>query len=277
MLTKLQAKGRRIIVPVSGGKDSQAVLALAVDRHGADSVIAVHQATGFDHSLTMAHMSYMAERYGLPVVQVKSSRFDDIFDLIGTMGFFPNSLSRQCTKEFKIVSFQRWMREEALLKTGHIYFGMRGDESASRSKKYGDLGPKDVFSVCDMSKNYREGFRAVTVSLPIVDWSTGRVFKFLADRGDRVNPLYARGHDRVGCYPCLLGSKKEWELAAADPEGMANIKRLVELEEYLAKTSEKRAIKIHQFRDIAHLVEHGKFPPRGKRKDEGDKCAFCAI
>ena len=45
----------------------------------------------------------------------------------------------------------------------------------------------------------------VLCRLPILDWSKWQVLREL---GDKANPLYEHGFDRVGCFPCL---------AAGDP------------------------------------------------------------
>ena len=42
-----------------------------------------------------------------------------------------------------------------------------------------------------------------------------------------VNPLYQFGHDRVGCYPCVMGNKDDIRLVADNaPERIAEIRAL---------------------------------------------------
>ena len=274
MLTKKESKGKTIIVPVSGGKDSQMVLALACDKHGADNVRAVYQATGFDHPFTLTHLKYMSERYKVKVETSQSQRFKDIFELIKVMGFFPNSKARQCTKEFKLLAFQKWLRANKLMDNAHVYFGMRTDESAARAKKYTGFSPKDIFTLPDMSANYTPRYKNITVSLPVVNWATAKIFSYLEKRGDKVNPLYARGHSRVGCYPCLVGNQTEWVLASKDKVGRKNIAKLIELEDYLAIHGDpRRSIKIHQTRDIRRLLETNSFDVADS---DSTSCATCS-
>ena len=44
------------IVPISGGKDSQVVLSIALARVPREQIVCVHQDTGFDHPLTYKHV-----------------------------------------------------------------------------------------------------------------------------------------------------------------------------------------------------------------------------
>lgn len=49
-------KYETIIVPVSGGKDSQLCLALALEQYPKEKLRVVHQSTGYDHPLTYKHL-----------------------------------------------------------------------------------------------------------------------------------------------------------------------------------------------------------------------------
>ncbi len=51
----------KIVVPVSGGKDSQACLKMAVSEVGADHVIGLFCDTQFEHPLTYAHVKKLSQ------------------------------------------------------------------------------------------------------------------------------------------------------------------------------------------------------------------------
>jgi 3'-phosphoadenosine 5'-phosphosulfate sulfotransferase (PAPS reductase)/FAD synthetase len=58
--------------------------------------------------------------------------------------------------------------------------------------------------------------------------------------------LYAKGHKRVGCYPCLLANNNEWQMAAQDPVGRQNIKKLIAIEDkFILEKNPRKMIKIH--------------------------------
>jgi 3'-phosphoadenosine 5'-phosphosulfate sulfotransferase (PAPS reductase)/FAD synthetase len=58
----------KCVVPVSGGKDSQTCLALAVERFGEDSVIGLFCDTQFEHPFTYEHIENMKDLYDVEIV-----------------------------------------------------------------------------------------------------------------------------------------------------------------------------------------------------------------
>ena len=60
------------IVPVSGGKDSQACLKMAVKEFGSDNVLGFFCDTKFEHPKTYAHIKYMAEFYSVKIITANS-------------------------------------------------------------------------------------------------------------------------------------------------------------------------------------------------------------
>lgn len=271
-------KYKKIIVPVSGGKDSQLCLALALEHYPKDKIVAVHQSTGYDHPLTYKHLDWMEEFYGIKIEYTQSDKYKDVFDLIEKQQYFPNNVARSCTGELKQVPFGKWLIANDFLKEGDclIWMGMRADESTARSSKYGDLNDYDIFSLSDLSGKYGKKFEKVCVSLPIVSFTEKQVFEELEKRGHKVNELYAKGAARVGCFPCLLAKKADWEMAAKDETGREHIKKLIELEDKFVadKSNTRKLIKIHQTRDVRHLLATGSF---SDKVDDSSSCGWCSI
>lgn len=270
-----------IIVPVSGGKDSQKCLALALDSHPKTSIRAVHQWTGYDHPLTYAHMKYMERHYGVKIEFTRNfNRWDNIFDFIRGAGYFPNNAARGCTKELKQKPFAQWLLANKLTGAGvsQIWMGMRREESRARNEKYAGLSPDDIFTLTDINPSAYppKKFATVEMRLPIVDESVEQVFSFLKKRGDRVNELYKKGHDRVGCYPCMLSKREEWVRAMKDPVGRKHISELLKIEqEFKDNKNPRKLIRIHENRDVKFLYDHGRFPD--KKKDDSAECGWCSI
>lgn len=261
------------IVPVSGGKDSQVCLAWAVEHHDRKDLRVVHQFTGYDHPKTLRHMEYMSRRYRVTIEHTVSSKYKDVFDFIEKAGYFPSQVARGCTSRLKQEPFARWLESEGLM-NAHVYMGMRSDESAKRANKYGELAPEDIFTLPEISSEYPAKFSSVTVSLPIVTWTTEEVFAYLAARHDKINPLYQQGHHRVGCYPCLLARNSEWEAAAKDPVGRQHIKKLLDIEEmFVRDKNPRKLIKIHPTRDVRGLYERSA--PLAPSDDA--ECGWCSI
>lgn len=223
------------VVPVSGGKDSQLVLSLAVERYGRERVVAVHHYTGIDHSLTYEHLGWMQEHYGVPIEYTTNPKYRDMWDLIDRRNTIPSRLARFCTDELKIQAFNHWLNRRRDLHRIVVLMGMRSPESQQREARYAGIAPDDEFNLKDMNpKKVWAKFRVVRVRMPIVTMTTPAVFNMLRDRGERINPLYARGHKRVGCYPCILAGKNDYRLAARDPEGRETIVKLRDFKAFLA-------------------------------------------
>jgi len=273
---------KTLIVPVSGGKDSQVVLSLALQEAKATGqpLVCVHQNTGFDHPSTYKHMEAMMKFYGVEILQTQN-RFGGMLPFIKEAGYFPNSAARGCTKELKQKPFLAWLQERNCNSTNcEIWFGMRTEESAARNAKYGGKTASEELTLADVSDFYasnaalRLSIGSIRVFLPVVDWKTKEIFDHLKEEGAPINPLYSAGASRVGCYPCLLSRKSEWAAAAKDPVGRANIEALIAQEdEWALKGNHRKLIKIHKVWDVRQfLTDPDSLPDLSQAQ-----CGWCSI
>lgn len=269
---------RTIIVPVSGGKDSQVVLSLA-KAQGIDPVC-VHQNTEFDHPDTYDTLGAIGRFYGV-TVEHTHSKYGGMFGFLNRARYFPNAGARGCTQRLKQEPFAAWLREKWFTPDNcEIWFGMRADESAARGNKYGDIGPADEFTLADVAAFYGEKKQrplgGIPCRLPIVTWTTEQVFAHLRAEGAPLNPLYTRGHARVGCYPCLLSRKQEWKAAGADPTGQEHLKKMIALEDkWAAEGNPRKYIKVHRVWDVRAFIVGGD--AADALPDAGTECGYCSI
>jgi 3'-phosphoadenosine 5'-phosphosulfate sulfotransferase (PAPS reductase)/FAD synthetase len=227
---------KKIIVPVSGGKDSTVCLCLAIDKVGVDNVIPVFNDTGWEHPLTYEYLDYLEERLDIKINRTKGGqRGEGLIDVIRKQGRFPFGMGRFCTMYLKQYALRDWYKDN--LFDGEtqyeVWFGMRTDESNQRAKKYAGLSPDDVFDMGDLfPSRYNKKLRAtLVVRLPVVDWSTHDIFAHLYKIKVKHNPLYNEGtNDRVGCYPCLLAGKKVQKKMFATEVGQERLKIIKALE-----------------------------------------------
>jgi len=267
------------IIPVSGGKDSQLVLSLAL-KNGTQNIVCVHQSTGYDHPLTYQHIEWMKLFYGVDI-EVTHSTYGDMFGLLDSVGYFPNTAARGCTQRLKQEPFAKWLVDKGYNKDNCvILFGMRSDESANREAKYGALEPDDeMFTLADVANFYGStkaksaSIGQIPVRLPIVNWTTSEVFEYFDLWGEPLNALYQRGHHRVGCYPCLLARKAEWVAAAKDPTGSDHIRKLIEREDrWKADGNKRKFIKVHRVWDVRNFLKG-----QDVRELKSDECGYCSI
>ena len=196
----------KCIVPVSGGKDSQACLKMAVEAYGSEHVMGLFCDTKFEHPKTYAHIERLRKLYGDIYIHVLSG--GNVLDKSRKYGRFPGGGARHCTDELKIRETRIFLKEYSEeFGAVQVWYGMRTDESAERSKRYEWKDPDELYLPHEILKKYPKylGKNGVRYRLPIIDWYTNEVMEYL---GGEHNPLYDDGFTRVGCFPCLAGGDK---------------------------------------------------------------------
>lgn len=98
----------KIIVPVSGGKDSQACLKMAVQEYGAKNVLGLFCDTKFEHPETYRHISFMRILYGSYIHTVCGG---DVLSKSLKYNRFPGGGARHCTDELKIRETRIFLKE----------------------------------------------------------------------------------------------------------------------------------------------------------------------
>ena len=250
----------KVVVPVSGGKDSQACLKLAIQEHGVAHVRGLFCDTQFEHPLTYKHVDWMREHYN---VQIDVRCGGNVLDEVIRNKRFPSDVARFCTDKLKIRETKLYIAELARQQGGfEVWYGMRSEESAAREKRYAGKVGDEIYAPNDVMKNYPKYLEKMGVMfrLSIIDWAEQDVFEFL--NGEE-NPLYAMGFGRVGCFPCLAGGDG-WKRVAFnfDDFGREQHRKVIKIEQEIGKSVFK-SIQSKQ-NDLAH--EPGS-----------NGCLFCAI
>jgi 3'-phosphoadenosine 5'-phosphosulfate sulfotransferase (PAPS reductase)/FAD synthetase len=242
------------IVSVSGGKDSTALLLLAIER-GAENLQAVFADTGHEHEATYEYVEYLSEKV-IPRRKVKADFTEQIarkreyvrtkwaekgvpqedieramkalvptgnpfLDLCIWKGRFPSTKARFCSEELKRNPIIEQVQMPILEQGGIIWSwqGVRADESAARANL------TELEEVGGGLWNYR----------PILKWTAQDCFDMHRKHGIKHNPLYEQGMGRVGCMPCIHCRKDELlEISRRFPE---EIQRVAEWESVVQKAS----------------------------------------
>jgi 3'-phosphoadenosine 5'-phosphosulfate sulfotransferase (PAPS reductase)/FAD synthetase len=225
----------KIVVPVSGGKDSQACLKMAVSEVGADHVMGLFCDTQFEHPLTYKHIGTLSELYNVRIKVVTAGSVDE---KVLREGNFPGGKARFCTNELKIIPSKNFYRELAKQQGGFIvYYGMRLDESNDRAERYKSNTHDEVYDPHEiMPSNYPKYLAKMGVffKMPILEWSVQQVMDYIgADR----NPLYDQGMTRVGCFPCLAaGDRAKEQSFGHDDFGRSQRIRVKNLEDQIGRS-----------------------------------------
>jgi 3'-phosphoadenosine 5'-phosphosulfate sulfotransferase (PAPS reductase)/FAD synthetase len=158
--------------------------------------------TGWEHSATYEYMNdVLAPAFGEFITIKNEKYFDTSSEFKG--GFeqmcakkkmFPSSRVRFCTSELKVIPIQNFystVRIETKLKPV-CAIGIRASESQARANK----------------KLIDEQDEA-TIWHPLLHHTENQVIDLHHDHSMPPNPLYLKGSDRVGCYPCIYARKSE--------------------------------------------------------------------
>jgi 3'-phosphoadenosine 5'-phosphosulfate sulfotransferase (PAPS reductase)/FAD synthetase len=219
---------RHNIVSVSGGKDSTALLLLAIERE-TPNLQAVFADTGHEHPQTYQYVQYLNDHVfpirtvradfsqqierkrewvatkwreqGIPedrvllALETLKPTGNPFLDLCIWKGRFPSTKARFCSEELKRNPIIEQVQMPLLDQGDEIYSwqGVRADESLARR----DLPELD--EVGGGLWNYR----------PILKWTAQDCFAMHKKHNIRHNPLYEQGMGRVGCMPCIHARKDE--------------------------------------------------------------------
>ncbi|WP_405803459.1 phosphoadenosine phosphosulfate reductase family protein [Streptomyces sp. NBC_01187] len=216
------AEADRIIVSVSGGKDSQVALDETVrqadDAGVRDRIVVLHIDLGRTprgHTVEWPGTVELARRqaahYGLPFEVRRSLKWPSLVHRIRARGRFPNFLNRFCTAEMKRGVSGRFITEQvaALRVTDRparvvLVMGMRAAESRARARK----------TAVEVDRRASSGRRTVTLWYPVLRWSTAEVWQRIHDSGVPYHWAYDQGMSRLSCSLCVLGSIPDLTCAA---------------------------------------------------------------
>lgn len=207
----------KVVVPISGGKDSQACLKLALEDYAPDVVRGLFCDTQFEHPITYIHVrETMQKLYGVRVDEVCEG---SVLGKSEKYGRFPGGGARHCTDELKIVPTKKYCKALAEQQGGfEVWYGMRLGESPERATRYKDKIDTGLYLPHEVIRHkYPKylGKMGVRFRLPVLNWSGLHVLDYLAGTE---NPLYAAGFSRIGCFPCLAGGDAAKEKAFAYDE-----------------------------------------------------------
>lgn len=206
---RARVAGRRVVASISGGRDS-AAMSLYLTELGIEHE-RVFMDTGWEHPATYDYLrGPLTDKVG-PVTEISGDL--DFAQLVMKKGLFPSRVMRFCTEVLKVVPIQRWLAARADLGEELVNaVGIRRAESRARSTM--------------AEWEWSEGFDLETWR-PLVTWNSDDVAAIHARHDLAVNPLYALGASRVGCWPCIHARKSEIALVArVDPARIDQIREM---------------------------------------------------
>lgn len=294
------------IISVSGGKDSTALLLLAIEQ-GAENIKPVFADTGNEQQQTYDYIDYLETALNIKITRVKAdfsaqinkkresvankwrsegvseSAIDQalailtptkipFLDLCIWKGRFPSKCAQFCTSELKRDPITQQVQQPLLASGCDVisWQGVRAQESKRRA-----LLPMREYKLTHDSGAELWNYR------PILNWSIDDVFAMHYHHGIKPNPLYSQGMGRVGCMPCINCRKDELlEIAKRFPEEIERIReweRLVSMASKLSSstffTSDYRGHGIDQLVSWSRTGRGGKQLDLFRANDDVQLCS----
>ncbi|MDP6940211.1 MAG: phosphoadenosine phosphosulfate reductase family protein [Planctomycetota bacterium] len=223
--------GRRLVVSVSGGKDSTATcLHLMEMGYSPDEFDRVFFDTGWEHQATLDYLrGDLAEHVG-PIewlqaeIELTPEQEAVALELEAGLGQSPSPMIRLCVKKAMFPGrVHRWCTQSLKVKPATDRMkglpvvnavGIRGEESRARS-----IMPE---------WEYVPSFK-VDVWRPLLRWTYEDVIAIHQRANLKPNPLYLAKAERVGCWPCIFARKSEirW-MAQHTPQRIEFLSRMEE-------------------------------------------------
>ncbi|SOE35858.1 phosphoadenosine phosphosulfate reductase family protein [Delftia acidovorans] len=253
------------VISVSGGKDSTAVLLLALERCPPGSVVPIFCDTGNEHQAVYDYLAYLEQALGVTIHRLRAefSR-----QLLAKRMFIARDVRAGRDKTGRRLRWSNKAKRRALAvmhPSGNPFLDLcmwKGrfpsrmaqfcTEELKRNMAVGfQLELMDAGHCViswqgvrrDESQRRRNAKKAERVAprlrifRPIVDWTAAQVFDLAASRCVQPNPLYLQGMGRVGCMPCINCGKDELrQIAVRWPE---HIERIAEWERIVSMCSKR--------------------------------------
>lgn len=261
------------LVSVSGGKDSTATLALAIELHGRENVLAAFADTGNENEATYDYVRYLEQVSGVPIQWLKQD-FTEAWwhkrEYIAQRWLLPHHNWPNGVPQAAVVRalavFDQGPTGNPFLDLCIIKgrFPSRMAQFCTQSLKVEPLtgyaldliekhGSVWSWQGIRMDESYSRHSRmhisghmvrsfevvggGLYINRPILRWTAADVFEAHRLMGWKPNPLYSLGAVRVGCMPCINAGKDEiLNISKRFPE---HIDRIAEWEVIMGQVSKR--------------------------------------
>ncbi|MBW1799376.1 MAG: phosphoadenosine phosphosulfate reductase family protein [Deltaproteobacteria bacterium] len=206
----------KIYVMFSGGKDSMAQVAVLLDHKvPKEKMVLLHNRVPLDYPGLDKFVKDFAKQVGIKLEMIGMDYSDtQLFKVLRSHGLPKGFTSRWCTRIWKIIPMNRWLKENELTGKPDIVLcqGFRREEGSSRENA----------AVRAIGKDNK-----IRIARPILDYTEDDVFKIIKKYNWNVHPIY-KYLKRLGCIYCFAVRRREWvAVRENDPEVFFRVLRFV--------------------------------------------------
>jgi len=192
-LSKDYVSDKRIILSFSGGKDSMATLLIC--KNAIEDFYILFNDTGIELPKTLEYTYRVVDEFDFKLILASAG--DKFFKSLKTFGP-PARDYRWCCKVIKLGPIAKVIKEKFGNNTVLSIVGQRKYESLARARS---------------PRVWRNKWLPnLVITSPILDWTALEVWIYLLMNKVKVNPLYLKGFDRLGCWLCPASELAELEL-----------------------------------------------------------------
>ncbi|MEA1030969.1 phosphoadenosine phosphosulfate reductase family protein [Pseudomonas sp. N-137] len=244
------------VISYSGGKDSTAMLLLAVEQE-VEHLQAVFADTGNEHPSTYEYVRYVEQSTGVPIRWIRADFTKQIegrrqmmrnviagthknqgryewtpeiaeqaLGLLYTTGnpFLDMCMVHGRFPSTKVAFCSKELKRDQLTKQVHLPLLDAGDDVRSWQGVRADEGAKRALLSASEHVLTRSSGAELWNYRPILPWTAEDCFEMHRKHGLKSNPLYELGMRRVGCMPCINAGKDELlEISKRFPEELERL------------------------------------------------------
>lgn len=261
---------KKVVVSVSGGKDSTATLLLALEQIPKEDILPAMADTGNEHELTYEYVRWLGKTLAIEIKWVRADLTEwwwyrrdyvrdhwpepdpkkgwpdgvprDIIERVLAVfdkGPTGNPYLDLCIIKGRFPSRRAQfctdeLKKQPLNKYINEMVALHGEVESWQGVRADESENRKNLPQCE---DFAESGELFKIYRPILKWTVEDVFAQHRKHGIEPNPLYKLGMDRVGCMPCINVSKDELlEISKRFPE---HIQRISEWEKVVSDASKR--------------------------------------